>query len=195
MTIELSKKHLVSALVVYLLGAAGLLCCFAAYLHMKRVAGSDLLAQQLQKPGDAPLPVQAGVRNALKDFQDGYTQRDPRNLDAFMSRLFGKNDDILILGTGGAEWARGYPAAAEFIKADWKGWGDLRLGVENALICSSGDVAWVTSTGTVQKKGIERPVRFSAILTRNDGIWHFRQVHFQWEGHGASPANLLLMKK
>jgi hypothetical protein len=112
-----------------------------------------------------------------------------------MSRLFEKNDDILILGTDRSEWVRGYPAAAEFIRADWANWGDFRFAVDDSIICSSGDVAWVASVGAVRFNGVDRPVRFSAILTRHGDNWLFRQVHFQWEDRPASPASMLLAQR
>ncbi len=195
MTIELTRKRICSVLVAGMLGLGGIVFCSAAYWHRNNAADRDLLAQNLRQAGDAPAAVQQGVRVALHAFQEGYSRRDPKDLNAFMSRLFVQSDDILILGTDRSEWVRGYPAAAEFIKADWMGWGDFRFGVDDAIICSVGDVAWVASVGTVHTSAGDRPVRFSAILTRHGNDWHFRQVHFQWEGHPAGPATMLLLRK
>ena len=194
MTIEVTPKRLASVLAAALLFFGGVTLCFAAYKHFKTVAATELTAQYLRQAGDAPPSVQEGVRTALRAFQDGYTRRDPRNLDSFMSRLFEKNDDILILGTDRSEWVRGYSSAAEFIKADWSNWGDFRFAVDDSIICSSGDVAWVASVGAVRTEGGDRPVRFSAILTRNGNNWLFRQVHFQWEDRPATPASLLAQR-
>ena len=195
MTIEVTPKRLASLLAASLLALGGVTLCFAAYKHLKTVAASELSAQYLSQAGDAPPEVQQGVRVALHDFQDGYTRRDRSNIDSFMTRLFEKNDDILIIGTDHSEWARGYSSAAQFIKTDWSNWGDFRFAVDDSIICSSGDVAWVASVGTVRTEGVDRPVRFSAILTRNGDHWLFRQVHFQWEDRPASAASLLTMKR
>ena len=103
------------------------------------LSSSDLRKQYLQA-GDAPLSVRAGVLAALTDFQEGYVKRDPKELDAFMNRLFPKNDDILLLGTDAGEWARGYPAVGEFIRTDWLNWGDFKFAVDDSIVWSSGDV-------------------------------------------------------
>ena len=195
MTIEVTSKRIASVLFVALFVLGSVTLCFAAFLHLKAVSARELKARYLRRAGDAPQPVQDGVRSSLRAFQDGYIRRDPRNLDSFMSHLFEKNDDILILGADRSEWVRGYPAAAEFIRADWANWGDFRFAVDDSIICSSGDVAWVASVGSVHTQGGDRPVRFSAILTRNGNNWLFRQVHFQWEDRAAGPASLLLAER
>ena len=81
--------------------------------------------------------MRAGVLAALTDFQKGYVKRDPKELDAFMNRLFPKKDDILLLGTDAGEWARGYPAVGEFIRADWMNLGDFRFAVDDSVVWSS----------------------------------------------------------
>jgi hypothetical protein len=108
-----------------------------------------------------------------------------------MHRLFLNEGDVLILGTDSGEWVRGYPAASEFIKGDWMNWGDFKFSVDNAAIWSYGDVAWVASTGSVHFKRSDRPVRFSAILTRNGNNWIFRQAQFQWDDRDPSVADIL----
>jgi SnoaL-like domain len=135
--------------------------------------------------------VRAGVLVALTGFQEGYSRRDTKQLDSFMHRLFPESDDILLLGTDAAEWIRGHHAVGEFIRSDWQYWGDFRFAVEDSLVWSSGDVAWTASVGTVHGQRSDRPVRFSAVLTRNGEAWLFRQVHFQWDDHDPSPSDLL----
>ena len=173
---------------VYVLVAACLmLACFAggflSCLHLKAAPSEAMRAQELTTPGDAPAAVRTGVLASLQAFQEGYLRRDPQAIDAFMSGLFPRDQDVLVLGTDGGtfEWIRGYDRAAQFIKSDWQGWGDFRFDVDHALVWSRGDVAWVASLGSVRNGRHERPVRFTAILTRNGDRWLFRQVHFQWD--------------
>jgi SnoaL-like domain len=187
----LTRKRIFSALTIALFLLGAFTFGFVLSLHLKSAVSSDLRQQYLLQGGDAPLSVRAGVLAALRDFQDGYVKRDPKELDAFMNRLFSKNDDILVLGTNAGEWTRGYPAVGEFIRADWLYWGDFRFAVDASIVWSSGDVAWIASTGAVHKHGSDRPLRFSAILTRHDNRWLFRQVHFQWDYRDPSPADLL----
>lgn len=154
---------------------------FIACLHLKSAPSSDSRRLYLRHQGDAPPSVQSGVLTTLRAFQDGYVKRDPKQLDAFMNRMFSRNEDILITGTDSGEWVRGYPAASRFIRTDWEAWGEFRFAVDESIICSSGDVAWVNSVGAVHFKGGDRPLRFSAILARNGDSWLFRELHFQWD--------------
>jgi SnoaL-like domain len=174
-----------------------LLCGFAAgFLACVSLRGSSLqktISPQLLQPADAPAAVRAGVLDSLRAFQDGYIKRDQRDLDSFLSRLFPRDGDVLILGTEGgtAEWIRGYPFAARFIARDWRDWGDFRFDVDRSLVWSGGDVAWVASTGSVRFKGSYRPVRITAIMTQEGGRWVFRQLQFQWDESNPDAGDIL----
>jgi hypothetical protein len=190
-TSQLTRKLILTALAAILLIFAGFACGFVSCLQLKSAVPGDLREQYLLQPGDASPTARAGVLDALRVFQDGYARRDPSNLDAFMHRLFPNEGDVLILGTDSGEWIRGYPATSEFIKGDWMNWGDFKFSVDNAAIWSSGDVAWVATPGVVRFKGGDRPVRFTAILTRNESDWVFRQAQFQWDERNPVSADLL----
>ena len=137
--------------------------------------------------GDASMSVRAGVAQALRDFQEGYGKRDPSQLSAFMQRLFPDDEDILICGTDPGEWVQGRQSAEVFIGNDWKYWGNVRLAVDDAEISSSGDVAWLATTGTVSN----RPIRFLAVLHRTNNRWLFRQIQFQWDASSPRLSDLL----
>ncbi len=191
MTFGLTRKRIFFALASALLVLGAFTFGFVSSLNLKSAVSSDLRKQYLLQAGDAPPAVRAGVLAALRGFQEGYVKRDPKELDSFMSRLFQKNDDILLLGTDAGEWARGYPAVGEFIGADWMNWGDFRFAVDDSIVWSSGDVAWIASVGVVHEQGSDRPLRFSAILTRRGSNWLFRQVHFQCDDRDPGLADLL----
>lgn len=179
----LTRKRFLLASAAALLAMGGFAFGFFACIVSKSAPNPALRDRQLLQPGDAPAAVRAGVLASLQAFQQGYIQRNPANLDAFMTRLFPADGQVLLLGTEGgtAEWVRGYPAAAQFIHDDWRDWGDFRFDVDHSIICSSGDVAWVATLGSVDFKGSKRPLRFSATLVRNGDNWLFRQVQFQWD--------------
>lgn len=140
------------------------------------------LPNELDKSqGDAPNAVRIEVLRLLKVFQDGYTKRNPEQLDRFMQELFPRDKKIVLLGTNAREWVTGYDSISRFIHADWTDWGDLRLDIEDPAICASGDVAWVATQGVVTSGGRSRPIRFTAILAFDQGKWSFRQVQFQWD--------------
>ena len=191
MSLRSILKWIFSVLVAVLLLSGGFAAGFVSNLQMKSAASSEVHKLYLRNAGDAPPEVRSGVITALKAFQDGYIKRDPKGIDSFMSHLFAKNEDVLVLGTDAGEWVRGYPAAAEFIRADWQYWGDFRFSADDSIICSSGNVAWVTSIGVVHFKGSDRPLRFSAILARNGSSWLFREMHFQWDDRNLSSADIL----
>jgi hypothetical protein len=163
---------------------------FSASVQLKRVTPDEVRRGYLLEAGDAPAPVRAGVLAAMKRLQDGYVRRDPEAIDAFMDSLFLKSDDVLLMGTDTGEWMRGYAAVGRFIRDDWRYWGDLRLAVDTAVISSSGDVAWVATTGMCRARAWSRPVRFTSILKRTGGQWFFRQLHFQWDERDPSFADL-----
>jgi len=194
--LRLTRKGVLLASAAALLAINGFAFGFFACLYSKSAPNSALRDQQLLQPGDAPAAVRAGVLVSLRAFQEGYVQRKPGNLDSFMTRLFPKDGQVLLLGTEGgtSEWVRGYPAAAQFILDDWRDWGDFRFDVDHSIICSSGDVAWVATVGSVNFKGSKRPLRFSATLTRSGDNWLFRQMQFQWDDQDPEAADVFHLR-
>ena len=154
-------------------------------------ANAETQRLYLRETGDAPDSVRSGVLQSLRAFQEGYRKKDPKELDAFMGQLFSKDRDALIIGTDVNEWRRGYNAITQFIKTDWVEWGDVQLAVETSVISSSGDVAWLATAGNVIMSNSSRPIRFTAALTRRDGIWIFRQLQFQWDERPLSLSDLI----
>jgi hypothetical protein len=189
-------KNVLVACVTFFLLCTGYALGFIACVHSKSSAPNETRAQQLLPSGDAPPDVRTGVLASLRAFQDGYIQRNPNRLGQFMDRLFPKTADALVLGTegGNTEWVRGDAAVAQFIKADWQQWGDVRLNVDDSLIWSSGDVAWVAGLGSVRFSSSERPIRFTAVLTRNKDQWAFRQIQFQWDDNEPDTSGLLHLR-
>lgn len=95
------------------------------------------------------------VRNTLKQFQSGYTERDISKLDGFME-LFVPSDDVELIGIGAAarnqnEWFQGTARIREIIESDWTYWGDVQLDVNGARITSMGDVAWLSTIGSIMQ--------------------------------------------
>ena len=181
MTFRLTHRRVLAGLAAFLLAFAFFILGFISSRHVKMAVRSDVRKAYLAQPGNATPTERAAVLEALREFQQGYVKRDPRELDAFMNRLFLKDDDVLLMGTDSGEWRRGYSPVAEFIGTDWASWGDFRFAVDDSIIWCTGDVAWIVSVGTEREHGVERPLRFSAILTRRGSDWRFRQLHFQWD--------------
>ncbi len=180
MPFALRRPSLIAALAL-LSATVGFACGWIAkkYLHFSPLP--EVQKQYKSQSGDAPAEVRSGVVLALRELQEGYRKRDPAGLDIFMRRIFAPDADVLILGTDGGEWVRGYPQAADFIKKDWQSWGDMNLDIEDSAVWSSKDVAWIATTGDVHLKGSSRALRLTALLVRSGDHWLFRQLQFQWD--------------
>ena len=120
----------------------------------------------------------SAVRSALGKFQDGYTARDVTRLDDFM-QLFVQDDGIEMIGIGASrraanEWFEGLGRIREIVENDWRYWGDVRLDVDGAKITVYGDVAWLSTTGTVtQTQAFDTAIEFhlndmKALLDQHD---------------------------
>jgi hypothetical protein len=93
------------------------------------------------------------IFSLLQKFQEGYTNRDLKQVDAFME-LF--TTDAEVIGTNGVkpgsnEWYTSREGARELVHDDWEGWGDLRLGLDTTSIQVRGDVGWIAASATVTK--------------------------------------------
>jgi hypothetical protein len=108
-----------------------------------------------------------------------------------MESLFPRDQDTRAIGTGFNEWVTGYDSVTHFIRTDWRVWGDVKLAVEDSVVSSSGNVAWLATTGTVTFPYSSRPIRFTAVLTYQDSRWFFRQIQFQWDDQPVSFLELM----
>ncbi len=93
------------------------------------------------------------VRTVLSKFQEGYIARDISGLDAFME-LFEAGDTCELIGIGAAvrggyEWFQGSAQIREIIEGDWIYWGDVSIDVEGAKISCLGEVAWLSTSGSI----------------------------------------------
>ena len=158
----------------------------------RRPIGFGHHVHYLSDKGDAQDQVRAAVLASLRVFQSGYSKRDLATIATFMEQLVPKDQSILVLGTDSGEWIQGYQRVKDFIAGDWRGWGDVRLDVGNAMVCADNDVAWVATIGTVGSgSSPSRAIRFTAVLTQDNGRWLFRHIQFQWDDRPESLAELL----
>jgi hypothetical protein len=178
---------------VFALGliACGFLAGWTASRRFILSTPAHLARAYLTDKGDAPEAVRHEVLKLLRAFQDGYVKRDVRSLDRFASQLFFPGTTVVVLGTDPGEWINGYAAVKHFIKSDWLGWGDLRLLVDDTAVYSSGDVAWLATVGSVTSGRLQRPIRLTAVMTRTNARWLFRQIQFQWDERPTSLSELL----
>ena len=185
------RRRALAVAVALLLLCGGFVAGWAASRRLGKTTYADLKSAYLAEPGDAPAEVRTEVLQALRAFQEGYLRRDPQQLASFMQRLFPQDQHLLVAGTETGEWRLGYDSVERFIRGDWLKWGDVRLEVDNAVICSMGDVAWIITLGTVGSGSSARPIRIMGVLTHSNDRWVFRHIQFQWDVGGVSLSELL----
>jgi len=133
--------------------------------------------------GSAPDTERTAIINQLKKFQDGYSRRDPNEIDAFMQSLYSR-ENILILGTMPNEVYTGYEAASQLVKSDWESWGDCRFDIDSANISVSGNTAWFAVRGLVEfdlSRLLVIPLRLTGVMVKEDQVWKFQQQQFQFD--------------
>jgi hypothetical protein len=161
------------------------LILFLVTRMFKRADGERILspATAAFSKGDAPDSVRKEIIGQLNKFQEGYTDRDTSQVDAFMASLYSR-ENILILGTSPGEVFIGYDRAARLVKSDWESWGDCRFMVDSANISSEGDVAWFSTKGYVEfdlSRLLVLPLRLTGVMVKEDQVWKFRQQQFQFD--------------
>ena len=152
-----SKIAIPCAVVLLLL--VGFVAGFRTCLHARDTYPPLSRAQELAQPGNAPPSVRTAIVERLHVFQQGYTRRDPNQIDAFARDLFPSDDDILILGTEGGteEWVRGRAASRKFVADDWRGWAICIL-TSIALLWGRRirPPGWQPSAASIGKRGSAR---------------------------------------
>ena len=191
-TVRIGNNTLLVVLEIGML-ASGFTCGWVAKRHIVLKQGATGSFDRMNL-GNAPESVRIEVLKQLRSFQVGYTKRDPQLLDQFMKDLFPRDMNVVVLGTDPNEWITGYDSISQFIYADWKNWGDVRLDTEHPVICTSGNVAWLATPGVVELGRNSRPLRFTAILVLDDDRWTFRHVQFQWDDRQATLRDFLHME-
>jgi hypothetical protein len=133
--------------------------------------------------GNAPDSTRMEIIEQLNKFQDGYSKRDPKNIDTFMQSLYSR-ENILILGTMPGEIYSGYEKATRLVKSDWDSWGDCKFEIDSANISSSGNTAWFSTRGYVEfdlSSLLVIPLRLTGIMVKEDQEWKFQQQQFQFD--------------
>ena len=133
--------------------------------------------------GNAPDSTRREIIDQLNKFQDGYSNRDTSQVNAFMESLYSR-ENVLILGTNPNEIFSGYERASSLVKSDWESWGDCKFNVDSANISSAGDIVWFSTRGYVEfdlSKLLVIPLRLTGIMVKEDGTWKFQQQQFQFD--------------
>ncbi|MEG0773079.1 hypothetical protein [Clostridium sp.] len=90
------------------------------------------------------------LMEVLNIVQEGYIQRDLKEIDNFMGKLFDKDENVIVVGTSNGEWCLGYEEVKEIFLGDWEYWGDLRINTDEATIIPLGNTALIYTTATIK---------------------------------------------
>jgi hypothetical protein len=90
------------------------------------------------------------VKQVLRLFQAGYTERDIEKVDNFMKELFITGERTCALGTGTGELFLGSEQVKILIRDDWEYWGDVIIDWDDSHISIEGEVAWFAASGSVK---------------------------------------------
>ena len=83
MRFGLTRKSILSTLVIAALLFGSFTLGFVSSLHLKDAPSRELRQRHLMQTGDAPPAVRAGVLASLRAFQEGYVRRNPRRVEFF----------------------------------------------------------------------------------------------------------------
>jgi len=133
--------------------------------------------------GNSPDSIRKEIIEQMRIFQNGYSERDPKNIEMFMQSLYSK-DNLLILGTMPGEVYTGYENATRLVKTDWESWGNCRFEIDSANISSSGNTAWFSTRGYVEfdlSQFLVIPLRLTGVMVKEDQEWLFQLQQFQFD--------------
>ncbi len=140
-------------------------------------------AKAFYSKGNSPDSTRMEIIEQLKKFQNGYSKRDPGNIDTFMQSLYSK-ENILILGTMPNEIYPGYEKATQLVKTDWESWGNCKFEIDSANISSLDNTAWFSTKGYVEfdlSSLLVIPLRLTGIMVKEDQEWKFQHQQFQFD--------------
>lgn len=104
------------------------------------------------------------IKDVLRLFQAGYTERDVEKVDTFVKELFVTGEDTYILGTGTGELFFGSEQIKTLIENDWKYWGNVNINLEDMRVEIENEVAWFATTGSVKYAFEDTPERYDSYL-------------------------------
>lgn len=175
------KKIMLNSMLVLAAGLALLLT--TRIFQITNPSYHDNPSLYLYGEGNAGVELRAEILEQLAYFNDGYHARDTAILDAYMDRLFSR-ENMLVLGTMPREIYPGFEGAADLVSSDWLYWGDVNLLVESANISAYDSVAWFSMIGNVEfdmTSLLDLPLRVSGLMVLEDQDWKFQQLQFQFD--------------
>lgn len=117
------------------------------------------------------------VANVLTSVFTLHTERKTEEIMA----LFSPDADVYLIGTAVGDRRMGQKAIREQLVSDFSDSGDYTFELQNLLVSTSGNIAWVAADAvhhnTVGGKRVESSARLTAVLENRDGKWLICQWH------------------
>jgi ketosteroid isomerase-like protein len=115
------------------------------------------------------------LEQLVRDWFAAASAGDPTMVERHVS----SDEDARLIGSDPAEWLRGGPNIAEFLRGEVEGaGGDVSFTPSETEAFSVGDVGWTaTKLAIALPDGRRIAPRWSAVFVRADGAWKFVQTH------------------
>jgi ketosteroid isomerase-like protein len=94
------------------------------------------------------------VREALKNFQELYTNKDTNQIEGFVKKTFSLREGLTVLGSGMNQWCFNADDITALIQSHMSAennyWKEVDFKFEEAKVFANKDVAWVVSIGNIK---------------------------------------------
>lgn len=104
------------------------------------------------------------IKKAIKNLQQGYTERSIKKVDDFMEKLFIKDESLWVLGTSTEELFFGAEEVKKLFEGDWQYWGDVFINYEEAHIEEKNNLAWFAARATVKQAFEDSQERYESYI-------------------------------
>ena len=114
----------------------------------------------------------------MDKYVKAYHDKDPLG----MLKLFVKDNDLIVIGTGEDEWIRGAERLLLGFKRDMEQADDINVKFRDITISAASRVAWVSAhmsfQANVDGEEVFLPGRFTAVAEEREGGWFFCHLHY-----------------
>lgn len=118
------------------------------------------------------------VHEILKKIGQAYSDKDV----AGMMQLYVQDPDLIAIGAGRDEWAKGPEDLRNGLNRDMTQAKEIKVDFEGVTVSSSGNVAWVSAhmamNVVVDDKELTMFGRLSLVLEQRDYEWLITHLHF-----------------
>lgn len=127
---------------------------------------------------EAPKEIVDSVHAVLKEYAQAYFKKDQDSI----VKLFVSDTDLVAIGAGRDEWAKGPEELLNGFKRDLDQADEIKVDFEDVTISATGNVAWASARMgmNIQVHGEEISLfgRLSLVLEERESKWLISHLHF-----------------